>query len=92
MHDTQYYIIYIKGSLYNRFYLHIILLCLYKTLTCVSVSIKLVATSNLLGLDKYLFCLNCRSSSKSCWLVKAVRGLLVLPNSAVGPPEIPVNG
>jgi len=56
-------------------------------LTCVSVSIRLVATSNRLGLDKYLFCLNCFSSSSSCWLVKAVRGLLVFPRRACWGPQ-----
>lgn len=47
-------------------------------------SIKLVATSNRFGLDKYLFCRNCFSSSKSCWLVNAVRGLLVFPSNECG--------
>lgn len=52
--------------------------------TWVSVSIRFVATSNLLGLDKYLFCLNCFSNSRSCWLVNAVLGLLVFPSKACG--------
>lgn len=34
-----------------------------------------VATSNLFGLERYLFCLKCFSSSRSCLLVKAVLGL-----------------
>lgn len=56
-------------------------------LTCVSVNMREVATSNLLGLDKYLFCRNCRSSSSSCCDVNAVRGRLVFPNNAAeGPP------
>lgn len=42
--------------------------------TCVSVSISDVATSKRLGLDRYLLSLNWFSSSRSCWLVKAVRG------------------
>jgi len=50
--------------------------------TCVSVSIRDVATSNLFGLLRYLFCRNCFSNSRSCWDVNAVRGLLVLPSSA----------
>lgn len=50
--------------------------------TCVSVSISDVATSNLFGLLRYLFCRNCFSNSRSCWDVKAVLGLLVLPSNA----------
>lgn len=42
--------------------------------TCVSVSISDVATSKRLGLDRYLLSLNWFSSSRSCWLVNAVRG------------------
>lgn len=49
-------------------------------LTCVSVSMREVATSKRLGLDKYLLSLNWFSSSSSCWLVKAVRGLRHFPN------------
>lgn len=56
-------------------------------LTCVSVNIKFVATSNLFGLDKYLFCLNCFSNSNNCWDVKAVLGLLVFPNKACPGPQ-----
>lgn len=56
-------------------------------LTCVSVSIRLVATSNLFGLERYLFCLNCFSSSRSCWDVKAVLGRRVFPNSACPGPQ-----
>lgn len=60
--------------------------CLRQFLTCVSVSIKLVATSNLFGLDRYLFCLNCFSNSNNCWDVNAVLGLRVLPiNACPGP-------
>lgn len=33
-----------------------------------------MATSKRLGLDRYLLSLNWFSSSRSCWLVKAVRG------------------
>ena len=43
--------------------------------TCVSVNSSEVATSNLFGLDRYLFCLKCFSNSKSCLLVNAVLGL-----------------
>lgn len=43
-------------------------------LTWVSVSISDVATSKRLGRDRYLLSLNWCSSSRSCWLVKAVRG------------------
>lgn len=50
--------------------------------TCVSVSINEVATSNLFGLLRYLFCLNCFSNSSSCCDVKAVLGLLVFPRRA----------
>lgn len=49
-------------------------------LTCVSVSMSEVATSKRLGLDRYLLSLNWFSSSSSCWLVKAVRGLRHFPN------------
>lgn len=49
-------------------------------LTCVSVSMSDVATSKRLGLDRYLLSLNWFSSSRSCWLVKAVRGLLHFPS------------
>lgn len=38
-----------------------------------------VATSKRLGLDRYLLSLNWFSSSSSCWLVKAVRGLRHFP-------------
>lgn len=62
-------------------------LCKNAKLTCVSVNIKLVATSNLFGLERYLFCLNCFSNSNSCCEVKAVLGLLVLPNSACPGPQ-----
>lgn len=62
----------------------------YLHLTWVSVNIRLVATSNLFGLDRYLFCLNCFSSSNSCWEVKAVRGLLVFPKRAWLPGLHPV--
>lgn len=51
-------------------------------LTCVSVSINEVATSNLFGLLRYLFCLNCFSNSSNCCDVKAVLGLLVFPRRA----------
>ena len=54
-------------------------------LTCVSVSMRVVATSNRFGRERYLFILNCLSSSKSCWLVKAVRGRRVLPNNDCWP-------
>ena len=47
--------------------------------TWVSVRHNKVATSNLFGLDKYLFILNCLSNSNSCCDVKAVRGRLVFP-------------
>lgn len=50
------------------------------SLTCVSVSMSEVATSKRLGLDRYLLSLNWFSSSSSCWLVKAVRGLRHFPN------------
>ena len=50
--------------------------------TCVSVSMRLVATSNRFGRDKYLFCLKWFSSSRSCCDVKAVRGRLVLPGGS----------
>lgn len=50
--------------------------------TCVSVSINEVATSNLFGLLRYLFCRNCFSNSSSCCDVKAVLGLLVFPRRA----------
>lgn len=50
------------------------------SLTCVSVSMREVATSKRLGLDRYLLSLNWFSSSSSCWLVKAVRGLRHFPN------------
>lgn len=53
-----------------------------KMLTCVSVSISEVATSNLFGLLRYLFCLNCFSNSSNCCDVKAVLGLLVFPRRA----------
>ena len=57
--------------------------------TWVSVKQRPVATSNLLGRDRYLFSLNCFSSSSNCWLVKAVRGLRVFPSSVCwGPPKI----
>lgn len=56
-------------------------------LTWVSVSMRLVATSNLFGLERYLFCLNCFSNSKSCCEVKAVLGLLVFPSSACPGPQ-----
>lgn len=49
------------------------------TLTCVSVSISDVATSKRLGRERYLLSLNCFSSSRSCWLVNAVRGLRHFP-------------
>lgn len=39
-----------------------------------------VATSKRLGRDRYLFSLNWCSNSSSCWLVKAVLGLLHLPS------------
>lgn len=42
---------------------------------------SVVATSNLLGLDRYLFILNCLSSSSNCWEVNAVLGRRVLPIS-----------
>lgn len=45
-------------------------------------SINEVATSNLFGLLRYLFCLNCFSNSSSCCDVKAVLGLLVFPRRA----------
>ena len=48
--------------------------------TCVSVSMREVATSKRLGLDRYLFSLNWFSSSNSCWLVKAVRGRRHFPS------------
>lgn len=48
--------------------------------TCVSVSIKDVATSKRFGRDRYLFSLNWCSSSRSCWLVNAVLGLLHFPS------------
>ena len=51
----------------------------YSIFTCVSVSMRDVATSKRFGRDRYLFFLNCNSNSKSCWLVKAVLGRLVLP-------------
>lgn len=51
-----------------------------KGLTCVSVSISDVATSKRFGLDRYLLSLNWFSSSNSCWLVKAVRGLRHFPS------------
>lgn len=57
-------------------------LTLLSRFTCVSVSISDVATSNLFGLLRYLFCRNCFSNSRSCWDVKAVLGLLVLPSNA----------
>ncbi len=50
------------------------------SLTCVSVSMSEVATSKRLGLERYLLSLNWFSSSSSCWLVKAVRGLRHFPN------------
>ena len=50
--------------------------------TCVSVSMRLVATSNRFGRDKYLFCLKWFSNSKSCCDVKAVRGRRVLPGGS----------
>ena len=53
-------------------------------LTWVSLRQRLVATSYRLGLDRYLLCLNCFSSSSSCCEVKAVRGRLVLPSSECG--------
>lgn len=59
-------------------------------LACVSDKCKQLATSKRFGLDKYLLCLNCFSSSNSCWDVNAVRGRLVLPNIACcicRPPE-----
>lgn len=49
-------------------------------LTCVSVSMREVATSKRLGLDRYLLSLNWFSNSSSCWLVKAVRGLRHFPS------------
>ncbi|VCW68250.1 unnamed protein product, partial [Gulo gulo] len=48
--------------------------------TWVSVSISDVATSKRLGRDRYLLSLNWCSSSSSCWLVKAVRGLRHFPS------------
>lgn len=48
--------------------------------TCVSVSMRDVATSKRFGRDRYLFSLNWCSSSSSCWLVNAVLGLLHLPS------------
>ena len=55
------------------------------SLTCVSVSMRLVATSNLLGLLRYLFSLKCFSSSSNCCEVKAVLGLRVLPSNGCCP-------
>ena len=55
--------------------------------TCVSVRQRSVATSNRFGLDKYLFSLNCRSSSSSCCEVKAVLGRLLFDD----PPTRPEN-
>ena len=43
---------------------------------------RLVATSNRFGRDKYLFCLKWFSNSKSCCDVKAVRGRRVLPGGS----------
>lgn len=51
----------------------------YQVRTWVSVSMSEVATSKRLGLDRYLLSLNWCSSSNSCWLVKAVRGLRHFP-------------
>lgn len=51
-------------------------------LTWVSVNINELATSYLFGRDRYLLWRNCFSSSSNCWLVKAVRGLRVLPSKA----------
>lgn len=51
-----------------------------KALTWVSVSMSAVATSKRLGLDRYLLSLNWFSNSSSCWLVKAVLGLLHFPS------------
>lgn len=48
--------------------------------TCVSVSMRDVATSNRFGRERYLFSLNWCSNSSSCWLVNAVLGLLHLPS------------
>ena len=48
------------------------------TLTCVSLSIRAVATSNRFDLDKYLLSLNCLSNSTSCCEVNAVLGRLDL--------------
>lgn len=56
-------------------------------LTWVSVSMRLVATSNLFGRERYLFCLNCFSSSRSCWDVNAVLGRLVFPSNACPGPQ-----
>lgn len=53
--------------------------------TWVSVSMRLVATSKRLGLERYLFSLKCFSSSRSCWEVKAVRGRRVLPSRLCWP-------
>ena len=55
-------------------------LCAQTWFTCVSVSMRDVATSKRFGLDRYLFSLNWCSSSSSCWLVKAVLGLLHFPS------------
>ena len=52
--------------------------------TCVSLRQRRVATSYLFGLERYLLCLNCFSSSKSCCEVKAVRGRRVLPSKEWG--------